>query len=87
MHIHTHAFLETVKSKTRHILMLQRCADINTELKQFLVFVGTKYFEKLKQAILKKKKKKVKPKQTCMKVPSLMLAPELEYRIYNCLFM
>lgn len=54
---HTHAFLETVKPKTRHILMLQRCADINTELKQFLVFVGTKYFEKLKQDTLKKQKK------------------------------
>lgn len=65
--------------------MLQRCAEINTEPKQFLAFVGIKYFEKLKQDTLKKNTKKVKPKQTCMKVPSLTIAPELEYRIYNCL--
>lgn len=67
--------------------MLQRCSDTNTELKQFLVFVGIKYFEKLKQDTLKKTNKKVKPKQTCMKVPSLTIAPELENRIYNCLSM
>lgn len=60
---HTRAFLETVKSKTRHILMLQRCADINIELKQFLVFVGTKYFEKLKQDILKQTNKQKKRKK------------------------
>lgn len=59
MHTHpyTHAFLETVKSKTRHILMLQRCADTTIELKQFLVFVGKKYFEKLKHNTLKKNQK------------------------------
>lgn len=57
---YTHAFLQTVKSKTRHILMLQMCADINTELKQFLVFVGTKYFEKLKQDTLKQQQQQQK---------------------------
>lgn len=48
MRINTHACLDTVKSKTRHIFVLQRCADINTELKPCLAFGGNNYFEKLK---------------------------------------
>lgn len=48
MQTHTYAYLDTVKAKTRRVLVLQWYADINTELQPCLAFGETNYSEKLK---------------------------------------